>query len=113
VPMETGDKTVVEEIADRLGTGDDRAFADVDLLYGYLWTREEGRWRLYRAIDSPDYIEGSNEDMGAMRPVLTATGDTLVWVRMGAELRRFLSGEQETVSGKKPSTEWHGTGWTG
>jgi hypothetical protein len=100
-----GQQTVLEEIASRLGQGVDRPFAHVDLLYGYLFRPESGRWRLYLPA-SPDYLEGSEADMGAMRTFLTPSGDTLLWVRVGADLVTFQDGERSAMVKPVPTTSW-------
>lgn len=102
---EPGQQTVLEEIASRLGQGVDRPFAPVDLFYGYLLRPESGRWRLYLPA-SPDYLEGSEADMGAMRTFLTPSGDTLLWVRVGADLVTFQNGELSAMVKPPTTTSW-------
>lgn len=104
--MDPQQQTVLEEIASRLGPGVDRPFAPVDLLHGYLFRPAAGRWRFYHPA-SADYVEGSDADVGAMRSFLTPKGDTLVWVRVGADLIKFENGEQSAMSKPLPTTSWH------
>jgi hypothetical protein len=105
--VEHREETLLEEIGRRLGPGQYRPFVDVDVLFGYLYRPEEGRWRLYRSLDSADYLEGSDKDLGAMRDFLTPTGDTMLWVRDGAELVRFKGGVEGAVYLRAESTSWH------
>ena len=111
--LETGQPSVLEEIASRLEPVVGRPFPPVNLLHGYLFRPEPGRWRLY-IFNSADYIEGTDADIGAMRSFLTLNGDTLVWAREEATLTGFLNGEQ--VMAKPPTyTTWHPPGpiWAG
>lgn len=100
-------QTVLEEIKSRLGPGEHgRPYPPVDLLHGYFELVEGGRWRLY-LLDSADYLEGSDADLGAKRSFLTPNGDMLMWVRKGAPLIRFQNGAQTTATLREKETSWH------
>ncbi|HYO45593.1 MAG TPA: hypothetical protein VEY33_02765 [Gemmatimonadota bacterium] len=100
-------QTVLEEIKNRLGPGEHgRPYPPVDLLHGYYELVEGGRWRLY-ILDSADYVEGSDADMGAKRSFLTPNGDMLMWVRTGADLKLYQNGSQTMAATRQPVTSWH------
>lgn len=103
---------VLAEVVRRLGECKDRPNPDVDLIYGYIWREAEGRWRLYRDLRSGDYLEGSDEDLGAERRYPTFNGDTILFVRVGAELVHYTgkTGKKtKTLAAEEPSTNWHTT----
>lgn len=104
-------RSVMEEIAAN-GPGDpSQPFFGIEILYGYLWREglEEGRWRLYHDPSSEDYIEGSGSGLLAERPFLTPSGDTLLYVRHGAEVQLYLGGESRgsQIVGAEAYTDWH------
>jgi hypothetical protein len=105
--MDPRDPTVIDEIASRLGPGDGTPFTLVDTLCGYLWRPSNSRWRLYRALDSSDYVEGDNKHVGPMKNVDSTRGDTIVYVKLGAPLSRYQNGQLTTVTARQDVTSWH------
>ncbi len=99
--------SVLEEINQKLGQGVGKPFPNLDLIHGYLFRPEEGVWRLYRELDSSDYIQGVDADVGAMRTFLTFESDTLVWLRSGAEVDLFVDGEASRAAVPPGSSPWH------
>ncbi|HJR54265.1 MAG TPA: hypothetical protein VJ982_11200 [Gemmatimonadota bacterium] len=100
-------QSVLEEIAGKLGSGAGKPFPDVDQIHGFLYRPEAGVWRLYRELDSSDYIQGADADVGAMRTFLTFESDTLVWLRPGAEVDIFVGGELSRGDVPASSSSWH------
>jgi hypothetical protein len=105
--MDPRDPTVIDEIASRLGPGEDTPFALVDLLCGFYARASADRWRLYRALDSADYVEGENKHLGRMDKVKTTRGDTIAYVKLGAPLTRYQNGQLTTVTARQDVTSWH------
>ena len=100
-------QSVLEEIIEKLGAGTDKPFPDVDLIHGFLFRPQAGFWRLYRELDSGEYIEGQDADVGAMRTFLTFESDTLVWLRAGAEVDLFENGHLSRGDVPANSSPWH------
>jgi hypothetical protein len=105
--MNPRDPTVIDEIARRLGPGEDTPFALVDVLCGFYTQPRPGWWRLYRALDSADYIEGENKHVGRMDKVTTSRGDTIAYVKMGVSLTVYQNGQVSTTMKRQDVTSWH------
>jgi hypothetical protein len=96
-------KTLLEELAGRIGRAAP-PISQVEVLYGYMWPEVgKNRWRLYRSLDSNDHLEGHDVDLLAQRSFLSPAGDTLIYVRRGADVKV----QTDSVIGVPQYTSWH------